>query len=631
MQAVDPYIWMENLDDPRVKKFIEEENKRLREFLGDLPSKLYPRIAKYYMMNYPTMIRVTDRGYFALFKEGKVLKIKFRPREGEGWIELVNSEQLGKDYIIRYFYVNQDGTRLAYEFSYGGADVGATRIIDVDSLETVDEIKGDIHGVLWLDKDRIYYVRFFRSEKTPDGIPPPASRVFLREEEKEEMVFGQGLPPMYFIGLDRSRFSDHVLAIVSYGWTESMAYGGPLRDPNKWEKIYEGHGYIVYPVEYVNNRYLITSFEKNMGCILSVRNGEKEILIDEWEFPLQSAVVVEDRILVHYLQHASSILKIFNFRGELLDKVISDVPGTISSLDSNGMEAVFLFQSFWIPYRIYRFGLDKMELLESNEVSNDYIVEEDFTTSKDGTKIHLFIVRKRNSPIRNVLLFGYGGFRISITPSFVPSVLPFIDDGGAYAIANIRGGLEYGEEWHRQGMRENKQNVFDDFMAAIEYFRKKGARVVATGRSNGGLLVGAVLTQRPELLDGALIGYPVLDMLRFHKLYIGRAWVPEYGDPDNPKDAEFLRKYSPYHNISKEKKYPPTLVYTGLHDDRVHPAHALKFVARLKEVGAPVYLRVETVSGHAGASPEIRLKEYSDTLAFVYKVLNMTTSEDSSS
>jgi len=173
--------------------------------------------------------------------------------------------------------------------------------------------------------------------------------------------------------------------------------------------------------------------------------------------------------------------------------------------------------------------------------------------------------------------------------------------------------------------------VFDDFMAAIEYFRKKRARVVATGRSNGGLLVGAVLTQRPELLDGALIGYPVLDMLRFHKLYIGRAWVPEYGDPDNPKDAEFLRKYSPYHNISKEKKYPPTLVYTGLHDDRVHPAHALKFVARLKEVGAPVYLRVETVSGHAGASPEIRLKEYSDTLAFVYKVLNMTTSEDSSS
>ncbi|MHA1590835.1 MAG: prolyl oligopeptidase family serine peptidase, partial [Candidatus Njordarchaeales archaeon] len=499
------------------------------------------------------------------------------------------------------------------------------------SLETVDEIKGDIHGVLWLDKDRIYYVRFFRSEKTPDGIPPPASRVFLREEGKEEMVFGQGLPPMYFIGLDRSRFSDHVLAIVSYGWTESMAYGGPLRDPNKWEKIYEGRGYIVYPVEYVNNRYLITSFEKNMGCILSVRNGEKEILIDEWEFPLQSAVVVEDRILVHYLQHASSILKIFNFRGELLDKVISDVPGTISSLDSNGMEAVFLFQSFWIPYRIYIFSLDKMELLESNEVSNDYIVEEDFTTSKDGTKIHLFIVRKRNSPIRNVLLFGYGGFRISITPSFVPSVLPFIDDGGAYAIANIRGGLEYGEEWHRQGMRENKQNVFDDFMAAIEYFRKKGARVVATGRSNGGLLVGAVLTQRPELLDGALIGYPVLDMLRFHKLYIGRAWVPEYGDPDNPKDAEFLRKYSPYHNISRDKKYPPTLVYTGLHDDRVHPAHALKFVARLKEVGAPVYLRVETVSGHAGASPEIRLKEYSDTLAFVYTVLNMTTSKDSSS
>jgi len=611
---------MENLQDPRVLEFVEKENKKLREFLGDLPDKLYPRISRYYMTEYVVMVRVSDKGYFGLFREGNSYKIKLMTKKGE-WRELIDSQSLGKDYIIRYFYTSPDGEILAYTYSYGGADEGVTKFVKVDTMETIDEIKGVIGSIVWLNHEKFYYVKMFRKEKTPDGVPPPATRVFLRENGIDEMVYGQGLPPAYFIGLAKSNFSDQALVTISYGWTESSVHRGPLRDPSKWEKIYEGKGFPVYPIEYVNNQYLVISFEKNMGVLLSISdNQEKKILVDEWEFPLQNAVVVNDRILIHYLRHASSVIRAFDLSGTLIDTVISDVPGTISSLHSNGSEAVFKFESFWIPYRIYTYR-DKIKLITSNEIENDYTVEEDFTESRDGTKIHLFIVKRKGTEIRDVLIFGYGGFRIAITPTYVPHVLPFIDDGGIYAVANIRGGTEYGEEWHRLGMRENKQNVFDDFIAAIEYFKNKGSRVIASGRSNGGLLVGAVLTQRPEILDGALIGYPVLDMLRFHKLYIGKAWVPEYGDPDNPRDAEFLRKYSPYHNISKDKKYPPTLVYTGLHDDRVHPAHAFKFVAKLEEVGAPVYLRVETASGHAGATPEIKIKEYSDLLAFVYKVL----------
>ena len=171
-------------------------------------------------------------------------------------------------------------------------------------------------------------------------------------------------------------------------------------------------------------------------------------------------------------------------------------------------------------------------------------------------------------------------------------------------------------------MREKKQNVFDDFKAAIKFFKDRGARVIAMGQSNGGLLVGAVLTQNPEILDGAVIGYPVLDMLRFHKLYIGKAWVPEYGNPEDPREASYLAEYSPYHNI-RETKYPPTLVYTGLNDDRVHPAHAFKFVAKLKDVNAPVFLRVENESGHSGASPRTKIKEYADIMAFIYKIFEM--------
>ena len=194
-------------------------------------------------------------------------------------------------------------------------------------------------------------------------------------------------------------------------------------------------------------------------------------------------------------------------------------------------------------------------------------------------------------------------------------------------MANLRGGSEYGEKWHRAGMRENKQNVFDDFIAVLEKLKSQGYKIIAHGRSNGGLLVSAIITQRPDVVDVAVIGYPVIDMLRFHKLYIGRAWIPEYGNPEDPKDREFLLRYSPYHNVRPDLKYPPTLVYTGLHDDRVHPAHALKFVAKLKDVKAPVFLRVETKSGHLGANPETRIREIADILAFIYTSLLKSTEQ----
>jgi len=232
----------------------------------------------------------------------------------------------------------------------------------------------------------------------------------------------------------------------------------------------------------------------------------------------------------------------------------------------------------------------------------------------------MFVFKKKDSSLKRVIVYGYGGFNISLTPRYTPLIMPFVEDGGVYVVTNLRGGGEYGEEWHRQGMRENKQNVFDDFIACLKYFKELGARVAALGRSNGGLLVAATLTQAPHLFDSALIGYPVIDMLNYHRYHIGRAWIPEYGDPENPEDRRFLEKYSPLHNV-KRAKYPPILVFTGLNDDRVHPIHALKFTARLEEVNAPVYLRVEEESGHSGATPLTRIRESADILAFIYKTL----------
>jgi prolyl oligopeptidase len=360
-----------------------------------------------------------------------------------------------------------------------------------------------------------------------------------------------------------------------------------------------------------------------MGRILAINeNGETRETVGEQEYPLQEAVIAENRIIGNYLVNASSILKIFELDGKKLDEIKLKPSGTIDSLDSDGTRCVFRYESFFIPYRVYILEKGHLRVLDSRQISKDFAVKDLWARSKDSTQIHIFKVGKRDKMHKQVLVYGYGGFAFSLTPRFYPQVVPFLEDGGAFAVVNLRGGKEYGEEWHRKGMREKKQNVFDDFTAALEYFKNERCKVVAYGGSNGGLLVGTILTQHPQLLDGALIGYPVLDMLRFHKLYIGKAWVPEYGNPEDPKDAEFLIKYSPYHNVTK-KKYPPIMLYTGLHDDRVHPGHAFKFAAKLEEVGAPYLLRVETKSGHAGATPTTRIEEYADIMAFVYKTLKM--------
>jgi len=367
----------------------------------------------------------------------------------------------------------------------------------------------------------------------------------------------------------------------------------------------------------------VATFDKGgMGRILEVKkNASAQEIIGEQPYPLQEAVVSENKIVVNYLIDSSSTIQPFDLEGKPEKKIKPEPAGTIESLGSDGDKAIFKYESFFIPYRIYSLEKGKLRVLDSKEVKGDFEIEDSWVKSKDATRIHMFKIRKRSQKQDKILAYGYGGFAVSLTPRFYSHIMPFLEDGGTLVVANLRGGKEYGEQWHRKGMREKKQNVFDDFIAVLESCKSKDSKVIAYGGSNGGLLVGTILTQRPQLLDGAVIGYPVLDMLRFHKLHIGKAWVPEYGDPDNPKDAEFLAKYSPYHNITK-KKYPQIMLYIGLHDDRVHPAHAFKFGAKLEEVGADYLLRVETKSGHSGATPKTKILELSDVMAFIYKTFS---------
>ncbi|RLF89364.1 S9 family peptidase [Thermococci archaeon] len=612
----DPYLWMENLQDERVLKLIEEENRRFRKFVGELSDELFSEVWEYFSIPTVGSARITKRGVIVSTRE--------KDRQVIRWLNgevIVDSKELekeiGDEVLLQGFTTDREGKRLAYSFSIGGADEGTTRIIDLETGEVIEEITPSAWNIVFLGNG-YYFARFYRKEKTPDGINPPAERLFWKDEEGEKMVFGEGLGSGYFMELSKNSDEKYAMLTVTYGWNKAEIYLGPIDKPEEWKKVYSAE-VPAEPIDVVDGKlFILTKEGKGLGKIIALKDGQVEEVVPEGQFPLEWAVIVRDKIVAGRLVHASHRIEVYTLNGKKVREFTFDFPGSVYPLDKDNERVILRYESFTVPYRIYELK-DELRLIDEKRIEGNFKVEEDFAISKDGTRVHYFIVKGEKEE-KKAWVFGYGGFNISLTPRFFPQVIPFIKRGGVFAMANLRGGSEYGEEWHRSGMRENKQNVFDDFIAVLSKLKAEGYKVVAWGRSNGGLLVAATLVQRPDVMDAALIGYPVIDMLRFHKLYIGSVWIPEYGNPDDPKDREFLLKYSPYHNV-KPQRYPPILIYTGLHDDRVHPAHALKFFMKLKEVNAPVYLRVETKSGHMGASPETRARELTDLLAFVMRAL----------
>ncbi|NJE03087.1 prolyl oligopeptidase family serine peptidase [Thermococcus sp. MV11] len=613
----DPYIWAENLKDKRVLSLVEEENARFREFIGSLSDELFPEVWEYYSIPVLTSARLTEKGVIAMYRESDRQVIRWLG--GEAIVDSKElEEELRDEVLLQGFTADERGKLLTYSFSIGGADEGITRVIDLETKEVIDEFRPSVWNVTFLENG-YYFSRFYRHGETPDGVKAPAVRLFWKGEDGERLVFGKGLGSGYFISLRKGTDGKTAMVTVTFGWNSAEIYVGPIEKPGEWKKVYSAD-VPVEPIDVINGRlYLLTREGKGLGKVIAIKDGEVEEVIPEGDFPLEWAVLVDGKILAGRLVHASHRVEVYSPDGEKLDEITFDLPGSVYPLDTDGKRALIRYESFTVPYRLYEFS-GGLKLVEGQGINGNFRVEEDFATSKDGTRVHYFLVKGEGDG-RKAWVFGYGGFNISLTPRFFPQVIPFLRRGGTFGMANLRGGSEYGEGWHRAGMRENKQNVFNDFIAVLEKLKGEGYRVAAWGRSNGGLLVSATLVQRPDVMDAALIGYPVIDMLRFHKLYIGSVWIPEYGNPDDPKDREFLLKYSPYHNV-RPANYPPTLIYTGLHDDRVHPAHALKFFMKLRELGAPVYLRVETKSGHMGASPETRAKELTDLLAFVLKTLH---------
>ncbi len=364
-------------------------------------------------------------------------------------------------------------------------------------------------------------------------------------------------------------------------------------------------------------------------------------LIPEAEETLQTVHRVGDKLIANYLKDAHSQVKVFDLSGQFEREIPLPGLGTAAGFDGDrhDTETFYAFTAYTRPTTIYRYDLASGEssVFKQPRVDfnpDDYETSQVFFTSKDGTKVPMFLSHKKGLSISKdtpCLLYGYGGFNIPLTPSFSPVNLVWMEMGGLYAVPNLRGGGEYGEEWHQGGTKLNKQNVFDDFIAAAEWLIKNEKtstpKLAIEGRSNGGLLVGACMTQRPDLYGATLPGVGVMDMLRFHKFTIGWAWTDDYGSSDDPDQFRALHAYSPVHNLKPGTCYPPTLVTTADHDDRVFPAHSFKFAAALQAAQAcsnPVLIRIETRAGHGAGKPTSKIiEEAADKLGFLVKELGV--------
>jgi prolyl oligopeptidase len=393
--------------------------------------------------------------------------------------------------------------------------------------------------------------------------------------------------------------------------------------------------------------YLLTNWQASNQRLVEVdsENFEQKnwkTIIPETKNVLQSVKLIGGKIIAQYLEDAANHVYAFDFSGKKLFEVKLPTVGTVSGFngDKDDNEAFYTFTSFTFPPTIYRFDIaqNKSDVFKKVEVSfntEDFVSEQLFYTSKDGTKIPMFITYKKSikkDGKNPLMLYGYGGFNISLNPSFNVARIPFLENGGIYVVANLRGGGEYGEAWHLAGTKMKKQNVFDDFIAAAEFLIKEkytsSKNLAIDGGSNGGLLVGACMLQRPDLFAVAIPEVGVLDMLRYHKFTIGWAWASDYGTSEENKEMfDYLKNYSPLHNVKSGVKYPATMVMTGDHDDRVVPAHSFKFAATLQAANNgnyPSLIRIDTKAGHGAGKPIGKVIDaQSDMWSFVMFNLGM--------
>ncbi len=666
----DPYRPLEELDATPTRNWVEAENKITNAYLESIPERpgIEKRLTKLWdYEKYGTPYKEGGR-YFYTYNTGLQNQsvLYTTPSLGDEAKVLLDPNKLSEDgtVALQGLAISDDGEKMAYGLATAGSDWQEWKVRDVPTGEDTDDhlrwIK--FSGASWTKDGKGFYYGRYPEPKPGEnlkeanyyqklyyhrvGTPQAEDRlVHERPDQKEWRFVGDVTDDGQYLIITVEKGTDPRYRILY----KDLSQGDDAEIVTLIDNF--DHEY-----EFIDNDGPVFWFKTDNDAprrrviAIDTRKPAEENwteVIPQAEETLEAVNLVGNKFFAIYLKDAHTQVKVFDIDGTFEREV--ELPGIGTAGGFRGkrkdMETFYSYTSFTQPTTIYRYDIARGEstVFKKPEVDfnpDDYTTEQVFYKSKDGTRIPMFISYKKgierdgNNP---TLLYGYGGFNIPLTPGFSPVNLVWMEMGGVYAVPNLRGGGEYGEEWHQGGTKLNKQNVFDDFIAAaewlIEHKYTKTPRLAIEGRSNGGLLVGACLTQRPDLYGATLPGVGVMDMLRFHKFTIGWAWTDDYGSSDDPEQFKALHAYSPLHNIKGGTCYPPTLVTTADHDDRVFPAHSFKFAATLQEAQAcdnPVLIRIETKAGHGAGKPTAKIiEEAADKLAFLVKELGVELSDDS--
>jgi prolyl oligopeptidase len=663
-KIVDPYRYLENPADADTRLYVEQELRYTRSLLDPLPGrdKINARLSQLLEIGTVGAPQLGGKYYFHTRREGNQNQPVLYVREGlnEKDRVLVDVNKMSSDGTVAldWWYASDDGKYIAYGTSANGSENSTLHIVETATgtvlPDTIEHTR--FASLAWLnDSSAFYYTRHPRKGEVPEGEEVYHGKVFFHrigsDPAQDPYIFGEGRNPQDSPNITLSEDNRWLLIDVSEGWTKSEMYLQDLQSKNPPVEITTGKNFL-YGAEFFAGKLYITTNEDAPHYRVFVadatnpkRENWKE-LIPAFDAVLQNASVTGGKLLAQYEQNATSELKLFDLGGKKLGDISLPAIGSVFTASGryDRSEIFFGFQSFTAPPSIYRVDLNglKSELWAKVDAPSidpaAYDVQQLWYASKDGTKVPMFVVSKKGIE-RNgknpTLLTGYGGFNVSLTPLFNRSMYLWMEHGGIYAVANLRGGAEFGEDWHRAGMLEKKQNVFDDFIAAGEFlisqkFTDKD-HLAIYGGSNGGLLMGVMITQRPDLFRAVVCAVPLLDMLRYQNFQIAKLWIPEYGSSEDATQFEWLYAYSPYHHVKAGQEYPSILFMTGDTDTRVDPMHAKKMAALMQaeaKNGAskerPILLRIETKAGHGQGKPVAKqIEESTDMYSFLFWQLGM--------
>jgi prolyl oligopeptidase len=669
VKVPDPYRWLEEVDSPDTKAWVAAENEVTMGYLASLPGReiFKKRITE--LWNYPkTTIPFREAGRLFYRKNSGLQQqsVLFMRASTEGEAKLLldpNVQWPDGSVAVRSTSPSPDGKLLAYSTSEGGTDWETLHLRDLATGKDLPDLLEWVRfsGVDWTKDGKGFF--YSRYPKPPEGEALHAAardqKIFYHRvgdpQEKDRLIYERKDLPTWFLGTTVTEDGRYLVIYMSRGADRrNRLYVAELGDPKKPNTaapvkplVEEDDAEHRFLGNAGTTFYVATDFKAPKRRIVSFdlhrpdRNGWKTV-VPESSDTIEDPLLAGQHVALHYLVDVQSHIRVYTLAGKPEGEIPLPGVGTVERIGGRNdtQELFYSFTSQLVPSTVYRYDFrtgknSSFEAQRPQFDSSGYETKQLFATSKDGTRVPIFVTARKGLPRDGnnpTVLEAYGGFDISLTPSYDPDVPAWLERGGVYVTANLRGGSEYGEEWHKAGMLEKKQNVFDDFIGAAEYLIQEKitspAKLAIRGGSNGGLLVGAAMEQRPDLFGVALPAVGVMDMLRYDQFTAGVAWVSEYGSPSDPKLFPVLRAYSPLHNLKEGTCYPATLVTTADHDDRVVPGHSFKFAAALQAAQGcpkPVLIRIETQASHGYAATDKRIQILSDTWAFTAANLGLET------